>query len=464
MPLQKYRKEWEKIAQFKDWLSENKTDNTKAVCKFCKCELLAKLHDLHRHTKTQKHTRAAEPYSNSRQTKLNYPTQNEVTSKQQAEARLVLFVAAHASIRNVDHLTNICNKSFADTSNEVTIEELLISLIEVRPSLWDSRLSLCDRSKTIRDKLWFEIYEHFGEQEEYSIEVLMKKWRNLRDTYVRIKSEFGNFRKRKLIDLDNVSQIHHTRTTDHDYTIKDTDSITIESETAEPLQVLPIFQSSQFYPRISISNSDTIVPIHHPPSPQLNIFTPKSRGKRIPRLLIDKNKLKSPKKDLKCGSSYSSITVSAEQPSTNIDNVDQPTTSHDHNAMTERSDDKGKSSNNKFNYYEDDSLDTEYIPYHDDEGDDEYMDYCFEISDDNEASRDVDKLSTIETSVIAGSSKISAIRNSPLCESTSSSKSMESKEVCDHICEEAKQRFAFTNHLIAAKLFYKEHFNTYQKD
>ncbi|KAK4882379.1 hypothetical protein RN001_005698 [Aquatica leii] len=56
MPLQKYRKEWEKIAQFKDWLSENKTDNTKAVCKFCKCELLAKLHDLHRHTKTQKHT------------------------------------------------------------------------------------------------------------------------------------------------------------------------------------------------------------------------------------------------------------------------------------------------------------------------------------------------------------------------------------------------------------------------
>lgn len=59
---------------------------------------------------------------------------------------------------------------------------------------------------------------------------------------------------------------------------------------------------------------------------------------------------------------------------------------------------------------------------------------------------------------------ISAIRSSPLCESTSSSKSMESKKVCDHICEEAKQRFAFTNHLIAAKLFYKEHFNNYQKE
>lgn len=59
---------------------------------------------------------------------------------------------------------------------------------------------------------------------------------------------------------------------------------------------------------------------------------------------------------------------------------------------------------------------------------------------------------------------ISTIRNSNLCDSTSPSKRMESKEVCDHICEESKQRFAFTCHLIAAKLFYKEHFSTYQKE
>ncbi|KAK4880235.1 hypothetical protein RN001_008381 [Aquatica leii] len=105
------------------------------------------------------------------------------------------------------------------------------------------------------------------------------------------------FRKRKLIDLDNVAQIHHTRTTDHDYTIKDTDSITIETE--EPLQVLPIFQSSQFYPRTSITNSDTIVPIHHPPSPQLNIFTPSTSTTTCNQQTPTSNNTKTNKRHIK---------------------------------------------------------------------------------------------------------------------------------------------------------------------
>lgn len=31
---------------------------------------------------------------------------------------------------------------------------------------------------------------------------------------------------------------------------------------------------------------------------------------------------------------------------------------------------------------------------------------------------------------------------------------METKEICDHICGEVKQRFASTYHLMASKLFY----------
>ncbi|KAK4887426.1 hypothetical protein RN001_003697 [Aquatica leii] len=77
--------------------------------------------------------------------------------------------------------------------NKQEFVELLISLILIRPPLWDSRLPLPQRSKTIRDKLWAEISEQFGEQEEYSIEVLMKKWRNLRDTYVRLKGEYDSY-------------------------------------------------------------------------------------------------------------------------------------------------------------------------------------------------------------------------------------------------------------------------------
>lgn len=59
-----------------------------------------------------------------------------------------------------------------------------------RPPLWDSRLPLKDRSKTIRDNLWLEVYEEFGASPEFPIEFLIKKWRNLRDTYVRLKGEY----------------------------------------------------------------------------------------------------------------------------------------------------------------------------------------------------------------------------------------------------------------------------------
>ncbi|KAF5283209.1 hypothetical protein FQR65_LT14040 [Abscondita terminalis] len=94
---------------------------------------------------------------------------------------------------SVEYADNEVNSQDEITGGEVTVEELLISLIQIRPPLWDSRLPLPQRSKTIRDKLWAEIYEQFGEQEEYSIEVLMKKWRNLRDTYVRLKGEYETY-------------------------------------------------------------------------------------------------------------------------------------------------------------------------------------------------------------------------------------------------------------------------------
>ncbi|KAG5887535.1 hypothetical protein JTB14_013805 [Gonioctena quinquepunctata] len=78
---------------------------------------------------------------------------------------------------------------------EVKIEELLINCVEARPPLWDCRLPLVQRSKTIRDELWLEIYREFGEQPEFSIKYLMTKWRNLRDTYVRVKGEYESYKK-----------------------------------------------------------------------------------------------------------------------------------------------------------------------------------------------------------------------------------------------------------------------------
>lgn len=75
-------------------------------------------------------------------------------------------------------------------TQQYTVEELLISCVEARPPLWDSRLPLKDRSKPIRDNLWLEIFAEFGSNPEFTIEFLIKKWRNLRDTFVRIKGEY----------------------------------------------------------------------------------------------------------------------------------------------------------------------------------------------------------------------------------------------------------------------------------
>ncbi|KAG5861719.1 hypothetical protein JTB14_012829 [Gonioctena quinquepunctata] len=48
---------------------------------------------------------------------------------------------------------------------EVKIEELLINSVEARPLLWDCRLPLIQRSQTIIDELWLEIYRQFGDQQ-----------------------------------------------------------------------------------------------------------------------------------------------------------------------------------------------------------------------------------------------------------------------------------------------------------
>lgn len=77
-------------------------------------------------------------------------------------------------------------------------------------------------------------------------------------------------------------------------------------------------------------------------------------------------------------------------------------------------------------------------------------------------SRNIDPVK-IQNALNTFYENISSIRNSSYCNSSSSAKAMESKEVCDTINAEAKYRFAFTNHLIAATLFYKENFDIYNK-
>lgn len=70
----------------------------------------------------------------------------------------------------------------------------------------------------------------------------------------------------------------------------------------------------------------------------------------------------------------------------------------------------------------------------------------------------------IQTALTEFYTAISNISNSESNESASTTKIKESQEVCESICAEVKERFVFTNHLIAAKLFYQKHFDTFHKE
>lgn len=68
---QKFRKEWLKQDIFANWLLECPADAMKAFCKYCRCEIKAKLSDLMHHAKTKKHIKAMEPFSLSRSFLVN---------------------------------------------------------------------------------------------------------------------------------------------------------------------------------------------------------------------------------------------------------------------------------------------------------------------------------------------------------------------------------------------------------
>lgn len=113
--IQAYRTAWEKLPELKDWLRPDVNNKSRAICKFCKLSLAARLHDLKNHAKTEKHVAAAKPFICTRQMKIDFPSQNENNKRHVAECRLALYAAVHTSILSIDHLTEACNKLFKDS-------------------------------------------------------------------------------------------------------------------------------------------------------------------------------------------------------------------------------------------------------------------------------------------------------------------------------------------------------------
>lgn len=68
---QKFREEWLKEKQLKEWIIELENDNTKVRCRFCKCEIRTKRYDLKQHLKTKKHVETSKNFFTSRSVILN---------------------------------------------------------------------------------------------------------------------------------------------------------------------------------------------------------------------------------------------------------------------------------------------------------------------------------------------------------------------------------------------------------
>lgn len=120
---QKYRKAWESNPAFKKWIKPTK-DPSKALCKYCNSFVKAKHFDLVRHSETQKHKKCMAPFNDIVLSQPDISFSPHVpTETQIAHAKLALYAAVHTPFLAIDHLSDICCKTFADSKEKSSIFE-----------------------------------------------------------------------------------------------------------------------------------------------------------------------------------------------------------------------------------------------------------------------------------------------------------------------------------------------------
>ena len=109
---QKFRKEWLQVKEFSSWLREVPGDNTKAHCKFCRCDILAKHSLLQKHIDSKKH-KSCIPFESAPLTNYFVSKCNESA---RVEAGFALNICCHSSINTCDHLVEFCKATIKDSS------------------------------------------------------------------------------------------------------------------------------------------------------------------------------------------------------------------------------------------------------------------------------------------------------------------------------------------------------------
>lgn len=94
----KYNKEWEKESGLKDWIRPQMGDVSKAVCRFCTCEIRAHHADLLQHANTEKHKKHCVAFSTMDVTALKHETD------QRDEPTAGSWVTPSHAVDHLDHL------------------------------------------------------------------------------------------------------------------------------------------------------------------------------------------------------------------------------------------------------------------------------------------------------------------------------------------------------------------------
>ncbi|KAK3864442.1 hypothetical protein Pcinc_029875 [Petrolisthes cinctipes] len=127
---QAYRKEWETDDKLKAWISPCHGNSTRAMCKYCKCEVRAHHNDLLDHAKTQKHIRATSLHESLPvgQQKIDSVFKStgskvqDVNSTKVAELKLATHLAIHSPLSLADHLVCVCKSAFPDSATALRVK------------------------------------------------------------------------------------------------------------------------------------------------------------------------------------------------------------------------------------------------------------------------------------------------------------------------------------------------------
>jgi len=95
-----------KADNFKMWIQLVVGDDSKAMCKFCKCEIRAH-EDLLQHVNTEKHKRNSPLCSSMRLTDIGVSCTVRRAKTREQELKYACFFACHCAISTIDHLREI---------------------------------------------------------------------------------------------------------------------------------------------------------------------------------------------------------------------------------------------------------------------------------------------------------------------------------------------------------------------